>query len=116
MGQAEDGRMTDCGRMLAWRVCQPCAPLSSLSPLPARSLLFLASLWPLELDKSTAPALWRLDGQCAANNAYMNKCVVANYNATVVQAAMSEQDNEYLVLDDMDSEGVSIMVISYVRP
>ena len=43
-----------------------------------------------------------MGGWYTVANAYMNKGVEAKYNNDVVQAALAEQDNGFLVLDNVD--------------
>jgi hypothetical protein len=69
----------------------------------------------LELGDATTPALRRLGGQYAAHDARVNKGAAANYDADAVRAAMAEQDDGYLVLDDVDFGEVSIMPVSCVN-
>ena len=49
----------------------------------------------------TAPAL--LDRQCAAADAYVSEGAPANCDDDAVQAAMAEQDDGDLILDDVNS-------------
>ena len=63
----------------------------------------------------TAPALCPLDSQCAAADGYVNKYVPSNNNNVAVQAAMAEEDNGYLVLDNVDFGEVFIMLVSHVN-
>jgi hypothetical protein len=67
----------------------------------------------LELGELTAPAL--LDSQCAAADAYVSEGAPANCDDNAVQAAMVEQDDGYLVLDDVDFGEVFIMLVSRVN-
>ena len=49
----------------------------------------------------TAPAL--LDSQCAAADAHVSEGAPANCDDDAVQAAMAEQDDGDLILDDVNS-------------
>ena len=64
------------------------------------------------MGESTAPALRRLDGQCAANDTHKNKGAAANYDNDAVQLEMADQDDGYLVLDDVDFGEASIIQVS----
>ena len=67
------------------------------------------------MGELTAPALWPLDSQCAAAYGYVNMYVPSNNNNDAVQAAMAEEDNGYLVLDNVDFGEVFIMLVSHVN-
>ena len=63
----------------------------------------------------TAPAPWPLDSQCAAADGYVNKYAPSNNNNDAMQAAMAEEDNGNLVLDNVDFGEVFIVLVSHVN-
>ena len=79
---------------------------SFLSFFPTRHLPSLASSWSLELVELTAPVLRPLDIQCPDANACVKEGVPTNCNNKSVQVEMVEQDNRYMILDNVDFEEV----------
>ena len=67
------------------------------------------------MGELTVPALWPLDSQFAAADGYVNKNSTSNNNNNAMQAAMVEEDNGYLVLDNVDFGEVFIMLVSHVN-
>ena len=66
----------------------------------------------LELGELTAPALRPLDSQCTAADLYVSKDAQAKYDYDAGQAAMAEQDDGDLLLDDVNLREVSIILTS----
>jgi hypothetical protein len=69
----------------------------------------------LALGESTAPALRQLDNQCLAEDTHVNKGAVANYYDDSLQAAMTDQNDRYLVLDAVEFGEVFIMPVRCVN-